>query len=93
MRAGDGDWLEKLNRGKYQHACAFSANFLNDGHYSITLFLITDISRQEVVVRDAVTFFVHEIQGREEYLGVIIGCVRPQLEWREKALNNGVGRH
>jgi lipopolysaccharide transport system ATP-binding protein len=79
-----------LNRGRYQRACVFPANFLNDGYYSISLYLITDITRHDVVVRDAISFFVHEIKGREEYLGVIIGSVRPQLEWMEKALNNGV---
>jgi lipopolysaccharide transport system ATP-binding protein len=82
-----------LNRGRYQHTCVLPGNFLNDGHYSISIYLLTDVTHQDVVIRDAISFFVHEIKGREEYLGVIIGCVRPRLEWTEKPLTNGVLHH
>ena len=77
-----------LNRGWYQHACVFPANFLNDGQYSISIFLITNVTRQDVSIKEAISFFVHETKGREEYLGIIIGCVRPQLQWMEKSLND-----
>jgi lipopolysaccharide transport system ATP-binding protein len=79
-----------LKRGRYQHSCVFPANFLNDGRYTITLFLLTDIILQDVRIPEALSFDVHEIKAREEYLGVIIGCVRPQLEWVEKPLESFV---
>jgi lipopolysaccharide transport system ATP-binding protein len=85
-----GTLSKVLARGRYQHACVFPGNFLNDGNYSINLFLITDTTRQDVRIQEAISFFVHETKGREDYLGVIIGCVRPQLEWIEKPLNNSI---
>ena len=39
-----------MNRGRYKHACVFPANFLNDGYYSISIFLITNVTRFDVFV-------------------------------------------
>ena len=77
-----------LKRGVYQHSCVLPANFLNDTRYSVNIIMLTDVTRWEVSIRDALSFFVHETKAREEYLGGIIGCVRPQLEWQEKPLNH-----
>jgi lipopolysaccharide transport system ATP-binding protein len=82
-----GTSSRELPRGFYRHSCVFPANFLNDASYSVTIFLISDVTRHEVVVRRAVNFFVHETKARGEYLGVVIGCIRPNLEWNERALN------
>ncbi len=79
-----------LARGRYRHSCVFPANFLNDGNYFISIFLITDVTRHEVVVPNAISFFVHETKARGQYLGTMIGCIRPQLEWKESALNGSV---
>jgi lipopolysaccharide transport system ATP-binding protein len=76
-----------LKKGRYQHSCIFPANFLNDGHYSISIYLITDVTYHDVVLRHAITFVVHELRARVDYLGTVIGCVRPQLEWIEKSLD------
>jgi hypothetical protein len=72
--------------GVYQHSCIFPADFLNDGRYSLSIILITDTTRLDVYIRDAISFVVHETKGREEYLGAIGGCVRPRLEWQERVL-------
>ena len=80
-----------LMRGYYRHSCEFPANFLNDGYYSIVIYLITDVTKHEVVVRNAISFFVHETAARKEYLGTVIGCVRPRLAWSERALNGESG--
>jgi lipopolysaccharide transport system ATP-binding protein len=76
-----------LKRGMYQHSCVLPAHFLNDTNYSAHIILLTDVTRAEIFLREAVSFCVHEVRGRGEYLGGIIGCVRPHLEWREKSLN------
>ena len=82
-----GGTLSKvLKPGLYQHTCHFPADFLNDGRYTVSIILITDITRLDVHIRDALSFFVHEAKGREEYLGPVGGCVRPHLEWDERAL-------
>jgi lipopolysaccharide transport system ATP-binding protein len=79
-----------LKRGVYQHSCVLPAHFLNDTRYTVNIILLTDVIRWEVSVRDALSFFVHESRREHEYLGGFIGCVRPQLEWIEKSLNNSV---
>ncbi|MGZ4966215.1 MAG: ABC transporter ATP-binding protein, partial [Chthoniobacterales bacterium] len=83
-----GTLSRPLKKGRYQHSCVFPANFLNDGRYSISIYLITEVTRHDVVVRNAITFFVHETKARSEYFGTVIGCIRPQLEWKEISLSS-----
>jgi lipopolysaccharide transport system ATP-binding protein len=64
----------------YRESYEFPANLLNDGLYSITVFLLTDTTHVEIRIEHAIAFTVHETNGRGEYLGTIGGCVRPQLE-------------
>jgi lipopolysaccharide transport system ATP-binding protein len=75
-----------LDRGMYRHTYRFPANLMNDGQYSITIIMLTDTDRWEVHVNNAIYFTVHEMKGREDYLGTVTGCVRPVLEINEKAL-------
>ena len=82
-----GTATQVLGRGRYRHSCTFPASFLNDGLYSISIYLITDVTRHDVVVPNAISFFVHETKARTEYLGTVIGCVRPTLQWNERSLN------
>jgi lipopolysaccharide transport system ATP-binding protein len=79
-----------LERGCYRHSYVIPANLLNDDYYSIRIFLITDMERYEVVVHNAISFVVHEIKGREEFMGTVIGAVRPRLEVHESSLG-GLG--
>jgi len=72
-----------LESGWYRHSCVFPANFLNDGRYTISILLISDITRFEVSVPEALSFVVHEAKGREGWLGEVIGCIRPHLQWEE----------
>lgn len=81
-----------LQRGSYQHSCVFPAHLLNDGYYSISIYLLVDVTRQDVAIANAISFFVHETTERGEYLGQVIGCVRPRLEWIEKSLNGVAAR-
>jgi lipopolysaccharide transport system ATP-binding protein len=85
-----GTTARELKRGIYRHSCVFPANFLNDASYTVTIFLITDVTRHEVVIPHALSFFVHETKARGEYLGAVIGCIRPTLEWNERSLNGSV---
>jgi lipopolysaccharide transport system ATP-binding protein len=75
-----------LARGCYRHSCVFPAHFLNDGIYSISIFLITESTNFEVHVRDAISFTAHERARREGYMGQIIGCIRPKLHWNEEII-------
>lgn len=76
-----------VKRGFFQQTCKIPPNFLNDIHYFVRIFLITDTTRIEVNIPDAISFIAHETEGREEFIGTIIGCIRPNLEWDHKKLN------
>jgi hypothetical protein len=87
-----GTGSKVLKRGLYQHACVLPANFLNDVPYTVEIILLTDTTRFEVCIPDAISFMAHEIEGRKEYMGTIIGCVRPRLEWSEKMLQESISQ-
>jgi lipopolysaccharide transport system ATP-binding protein len=76
-----------LRPGLYRDSYHFPANLFNDGPYSVTLFLLTETTRVEIMVEQAISFTVNESRGRGEYLGVMIGCVRPQLEVSHTSLS------
>ncbi|RXK56514.1 ATP-binding cassette domain-containing protein [Oleiharenicola lentus] len=77
----------ELDPGAYRHRVTLPGNLLNDGLYQVSIILLTDVTNIQVQVRDAVSFTVHETGvGREEYGGVINGCVRPQLRWQSVPL-------
>ncbi len=73
-----------LEPGRYRHAVTIPGNFLNDGLYTVSIILLTDVTNIQVHIRDAVSFTVHETGvGRAEYGGVVNGCVRPHFPWTE----------
>src|SRR5439155_3459111 len=43
-----------LGRGCYRHSCTFPANFLNDGRYTIAIILLTEATRFEIHIQDAI---------------------------------------
>jgi hypothetical protein len=75
-----GTKSENLEPGRYAHRYHFPANFLNDGRYYFNVMLVRNATDIEVSIPDAISFFVHETGiGRDEYGGVINGCIRPHL--------------
>ncbi|WP_438482700.1 ABC transporter ATP-binding protein [Oleiharenicola lentus] len=80
---------EVLQPGRYRHSVTFPANFLNDGLYTLSIILITDVSNIQVLKTEAISFCVNETGiGREEYGGVMNGCVRPLLLWNAAAVSD-----
>ncbi|MFZ0960196.1 MAG: ABC transporter ATP-binding protein, partial [Terriglobia bacterium] len=75
-----GTLSRPLGPNRYRDSYKFPADLLNDGVYSITVFLLTDTTHIEIRIEHAIAFTVHESSGRQEYLGAMIGCLRPQLE-------------
>jgi lipopolysaccharide transport system ATP-binding protein len=74
-----------LEGGHFRATCAIPGNFLNDGGYSITVFLLLDGTDVQARVESAVSFTVHESgTTRSHYLGKIIGVVRPRLAWESR---------
>jgi lipopolysaccharide transport system ATP-binding protein len=74
--------------GTYRHQVRLPANLLNDGLYTLSILLITDLIQIEVHLTEAISFVVEETgAGRGEYTGTIIGCVRPKLDWITDRIN------
>lgn len=72
-----------LSKGVYTVKCIIPKFFLNDTQYSISVFLATDSTFQNVIkVEEALTFEGHETgEMRQEFLGSWMGQIRPRLEW------------
>ena len=71
---------EKFEPGRYVHRYHIPPNFLNDGRYYFNIMLVRNATIMEQYIPEAIAFFVHETGvGREEYGGVISGCIRPHL--------------
>ena len=67
--------------GIFRASCRIPQNLLNNNLYYVTVFLITNTTEQRVVERDVLSFSVEESAARDEYVGRVIGLVRPRLEW------------
>jgi lipopolysaccharide transport system ATP-binding protein len=77
---------QKQSRGAYRTTCRIPGGLLNDNNYSITVFLIANTTDLKIIEREAIAFNAEEHQGREDYLGHVIGAVRPNLEWNTEIL-------
>lgn len=79
-------------QGEYRTTCRIPGGLLNTNNYSVTVFLIANTTDLRIIAREAIAFNAEEHQGRDEYLGHMIGAVRPTLEWftesRKTALSN-----
>ena len=76
--------------GEYRTTCRVPAGLLNTNNYSVTVFLIANTTELRIIEREAIAFNAEEHQGREDYLGHIIGAVRPKLEWNTESLDSSL---
>jgi hypothetical protein len=66
---------------------AIPGNFLNDGLYSINVYLLLNVTQLESRYESAVSFTVHDTgRARGEFLGQMYGVVRPQLAFRTEQI-------
>ena len=72
------------SKGSYSTTCRIPANFLNNALYRVSVFLISDVTNIHLRIKDIITFDVQDMTERE-YLGDIIGAVRPTLHWSTEA--------
>jgi lipopolysaccharide transport system ATP-binding protein len=82
------DWYDKPHPvGLYRSVCTLPANFLNEGMYAVSVFILTDVTNIEASAHEIVSFTVHDTGAmRKEYSGVWIGVVRPRLAWQTEYL-------
>ncbi len=71
-----------LSPGVYRATCHIPGHLLNDGVHWVTAFVIQNKTYWPIHVPRVVSFHVNETgEGRNGYLGKIIGAVRPALPW------------
>ena len=81
-RERDPLWGIPVRAGCFRATCTVPPNLLNDGVYHVTALVLSDVSRVEARVDNAISFTLHDSGGmRKEYFGPWIGVVRPKLEW------------
>ena len=78
--------------GLYKTVCTIPANFLNEGRYSISAIILTDVTNAEVNEKEVLSFTVHETgEMRKEFSGQWLGVVRPKLAWSTELTQVGIG--
>jgi lipopolysaccharide transport system ATP-binding protein len=80
----------QTDAGEYRTRMRIPAGLLNSNTYSVSVFLISNVTELRIIEREVVAFTAEEIQGREDWLGGIIGTVRPQLQWSTEPLRHAL---
>ena len=76
--------------GLYRAVCAVPGNFLNDGMYRASAWVVKDSSREQIRAEEVVSFTVHDTGAmRQEYTGPWVGAIRPRLFWETKRMEDG----
>jgi lipopolysaccharide transport system ATP-binding protein len=85
--ADDGWSCRPHPTGLYRSVCTIPGNFLNDGMYRVSVWVLKDSSRPQVRAEEVVSFTVHDTGAmRREYTGPWIGAIRPRLSWESERL-------
>ncbi len=69
-------------KGRYKSRMKIPGNYLNEGSYEISAWVLENISGTAAEAKDTLTFHIlDDGKMREEYVGDWFGVVRPKLEW------------
>ena len=72
--------------GLYRSVCTIPPNLLNETRYSVSVFIVANMERHEVVAHHVITFQTYDGNPHREYNGIVMGVVRPRLDWRTEFL-------
>ena len=72
---------KKLGKGIYNTTYIIPKNLLNNSYYSLDVFLIFNVSDIKYSKLEVVSFIMEEKNKRGEYLGEILGIIRPKIEF------------
>jgi lipopolysaccharide transport system ATP-binding protein len=76
--------------GVFRAVCTIPGTFLNEGDYSVTAIVGTNVQDTQVYEEHAVAFRVHDTgEMRKEYYGGWAGVVRPRLAWQTEYAGPG----
>ena len=88
----DEVWAQKeYEPGLYRLSCQIPGNLLNEGTYSVNVYLSTKLRRSnDVSIEQAVSFRVHDFStGQHDYsTGPWVGVVRPLLPWSGRRIGD-----
>ena len=87
-------WYSKLySRGVFRTSCVIPGELLNNGRYSITVYINEKTAYDNILVaREVLSFSIQDTGAmRDEYTGEWIGVVRPRLDWQTRQLDDGDG--
>jgi lipopolysaccharide transport system ATP-binding protein len=79
-------------RGLYRTRCVIPGCFLNDGLYSVSVYINgKSVADHIIVVKDVLRFNVQDTGTmRKEYTGPWLGAVRPRLTWSTVQLTEAI---
>jgi lipopolysaccharide transport system ATP-binding protein len=81
LNLGTDAWHGKPQpAGLYRSICTIPAELLNESRYSISVFIVANMARHEVVAHDVMAFDAYDTTPRE-FHGTVMGVVRPRLAW------------
>jgi len=88
----DDGWSSRPHPvGLYRAVCVVPGNFLNDGMYRASAWIVKDGSREQLRAEEVVSFTVHDTGAmRREYTGPWVGAIRPRLLWETERMEDGV---
>jgi len=78
----DGWYGKPLPVGVFRSRCTIPGRYLNEGLFTVNVYLLDELTRRQAEVEGAVAFTVHDTgYMRDEYTGGWLGVVRPKLDW------------
>jgi lipopolysaccharide transport system ATP-binding protein len=84
---GTDAWYGKPQpAGLFRSTCTLPAELLNESRYSISLNIVGDMARVEVVAHNVLSFDGYDADPSREYDGVVMGVIRPRLAWQTELL-------
>ena len=92
LNLGEDAWHGKPQpAGLYRTVCTLPAHLLNETRYSVSVFIVTNMARHEVVAHHVLDFDACDDNPRREYRGTLMGVVRPRLDWTSEYLDEACG--
>lgn len=89
LNLGADDWHGKPQpAGLYRSVCTIPANLLNETRYSVSIFIVANMARHEVIANHIIGFQTYDGNSEREYQGTVMGVVRPRLEWQTELLDD-----
>jgi lipopolysaccharide transport system ATP-binding protein len=86
--AHDGWYGRPHPVGLFRSACVVPGELLNEGYFSLNVYILAHPSKRVAAAEDAVSFTVHDSGAmRGEYTGPWLGVIRPRLEWKTELVD------